>query len=278
MRRVHLFEMHDFPGFPPVWRDLLTDFLSFFAATFRPYAGVAPVLADALKKAGTHKIVDLCSGAGRPIVSLAPDLRAMGLPNVEIVLTDKYPHIGAWADLGRGVTFEAEPVDAVDVPGGLDGFRTLFTSFHHLAPKEARAVLSAAAEKEQGIGIFDYTERSIRWVIPVCLIPLFVWVCTPFIRPFSWRRLVWTYLVPAIPIVAAWDGFVSCLRTYSPDDLRDLVEGLENSGYRWDIGRMKSVGISRVTYAIGVPSRRAEDRSESPQAQLNVSARTGPVS
>lgn len=69
MRRVPLFEMHDFPGFPPVWRDLLSDFLSFFAATIRPYAGVAPVLADALKEAGTHKIVDLCSGAGQPIVA-----------------------------------------------------------------------------------------------------------------------------------------------------------------------------------------------------------------
>ena len=29
------------------------------------------------------------------------------------------------------------------------------------------------------------------------LTPLFVWLATPFMRPFTWRRLVWTYLAAA---------------------------------------------------------------------------------
>ena len=262
MGRFRLTEFHDLPRFPSVWRDLLTDYLSFFAETFRPYRRAAPIVAGALKRAGTNTIVDLCSGAGRPVVSLMPEIRECGVPRLQVVLTDRYPNLAAWRNVrateGPQVSFEAAPVDATDVPRRLVGFRTLFTSFHHFAPDSARRVVSNAVDAGQGVGIFEYTERSWWiWGIPVLLIPLFVWISTPFIRPFSWRRLVWTYLVPVVPMVAMWDGLVSCLRTYSTVELRDLVEGLPDSNYRWDIGRVRSIGLSRVTFAVGVPAEAA---------------------
>jgi hypothetical protein len=61
--RVHLFELHEQPRFPAGWRDLLTEFLSFYASVFKPYVCVAPLLANALEQEGTPRIVDLCSGA-----------------------------------------------------------------------------------------------------------------------------------------------------------------------------------------------------------------------
>lgn len=264
MRRLHLIELHDLAGFPAAWRDFLTDFLSFYASKFKPYSCVGGVLAEALRQTGTARIVDLGSGAGLPVLSVAPQLRSCGATGLEIVLTDKYPNVEAWAALerysGAMVSFEAEPVDAADVPDGLRGFRTLFTSFHHFSPDAAAAVLSDAVTKGQGIGVFEYTERNLlRWGLQVCSIPLLVWIFTPFIRPVSWRRLVWTYLLPVVPIVAMWDGLVSCLRTYSTDELRDLIEGLSESSYRWDIGRVRSIGLSRVTYAVGVPADSTAD-------------------
>jgi len=260
MERLHLFELHDLSVFPTVWRDLLTDYLSFFAATFKPYAPVAPILADGLQNAVTGRIVDLCSGAGQPVLSLVRPLQETGVNDLEIILTDKYPNVSAWTDLerdlGAEISFESEPVDAADVPDRLTGFRTLFTSFHHFSPQEARTVLSDAVEKRQGIGIFEYTERNwFIWALPVLLIPVFVWLCTPLIRPFRWRRLFWTYLLPVVPIVAMWDGFVSCLRTFSTTELHALVEDLPDPPYRWDIGRVRSIGFSRVTFAVGVPLR-----------------------
>jgi len=50
-----------------------------------------------------------------------------------------------------------------------------------------------------------------------------------------------------------WDGFVSNLRTYSIAELRDLVRQTEGHGHEWKIGRTRSIGLSRVTYAIGWP-------------------------
>ncbi len=259
MRRFHFFEFHELPWFPAVWRDLLTDYLSFYASAFKPYVGVAPLVADALKKAGDSRIVDLCSGAGQPLLSLVPALRRLGVRDLRVTLTDKYPHLEARENVGETdavVTYLETPIDAVDVPSDLKGFRTLFTSFHHFRPDAAREVLADAVRKGEGVGIFEYTERNwLIWTLPTLLIPAFIWLCTPFIRPFRWRRFLWTYLIPVVPIIAMWDGFVSSLRTYSVSEIRELVRQLGDHGYEWKIGRAPSIGMSRVTYAIGVPQK-----------------------
>jgi hypothetical protein len=179
----------------------------------------------------------------------------MGFPALEVTLTDKYPNVeafGSVADFADNVTYLGTSIDATEVPASLKGFRTLFTSFHHFRPAAARAILKNAVDNNEGVGIFEYTERNwLIWGLPTLSIPLFVWLCTPFIRPFRWPRLLWTYLIPVLPIIALWDGFVSNLRTYSVKELNDLVDRLADDRYQWQIGRARSIGVSRVTYAIG---------------------------
>ena len=258
MARLHLFEFEDQAWFPSSIRDLLTDFLSFFFRTFKPYACVAEPLSRALAATGARQIVDLCSGAGQPILSVLPLLEERGAVPVAVVLTDKFPNLSAFdaaVDAGGGlVTCASESVDATDVPAELTGFRTLFTSFHHFRPAEACEILADAKGKGEGIGVFEFTERTWwRWTLPVLLIPTFVWLCTPFIRPFTWRRLFWTYVLPAVPLLAFRDGAVSNLRTYSPRELGALVAPLDDGTYNWQIGRLPSIGLSRVTYLVGWP-------------------------
>ena len=55
-----------------------------------------------------------------------------------------------------------------------------------------------------------------------------------------------------LPLLGTFDGVVSCLRAYSPQELRGLVDGLDS--YEWDIGEIRG-GWSplRGTYVIGVP-------------------------
>jgi hypothetical protein len=89
----------------------------------------------------------------------------------------------------------------------------------------------------------------------VLAIPLFVAVCTPFMRPFRWRRLMWTYLVPVVPLVAGWDGLVSNLRSYTRDELLELADGASCDDYRWRVGRVRSLGLSGVTYLVGWPAK-----------------------
>jgi hypothetical protein len=255
LQRVHLFELEDQSWFPSTIRDLATDYLHFMETAMKLDRVLLPLVERALRESGATRIVDLCSGGSGPVPGLVAALNAKGLA-VTATLTDLYPNVAAFeqiaASSGARVAFSTEPVDARAVPASLTGLRTMFNGFHHLVPGDARAVLHAAAAARQPIGVFELSERSAR-SIPVILVPLIVWLSTPFMKPFLWRRLVWTYLVPLVPLTCLWDGIVSQLRAYTVDELRQLASG--SAPMRWDIGQVPIVGgRGRLTYLIGVPA------------------------
>jgi hypothetical protein len=245
MGRLQLFEVHDQPWCPRSLRDALTDFLQFTINLGGSYDAVAPLLRDGIARAGATRIVDLCSGAGGPWRALRHEIP------VPVTLTDKYPNRDARRE---GLPFDPGPVDATAVPADLRGFRTMFTAFHHFRPAEARAILADAVQQRQGIGVFEISRRAPLEIAVIALTWLAVLVFVPFIRPLRWSRLVWTYLPPVLPIVGLFDGIVSCLRTYSPAELRELSRGLDS--YEWEIGEKRN-GWSPlvVTYLVGVPKR-----------------------
>ena len=88
------------------------------------------------------------------------------------------------------------------------------------------------------------------------LAPVFVWLATPLLRPFSWARIFFTYVIPAIPFVVCFDGIVSCCRTYSPDELRELVKSVSDLGYEWRLGQVSGRGLLPVTFALAIPTAR----------------------
>jgi hypothetical protein len=258
--RLQLFEIEDQAWCPEAIRDAMTDFLRFLMETFAPYRGAAPVLRRALATLEESAIVDLCSGSGGPWLDVASRIRATGGLVPRVRLTDWFPNRAAFARLAAAsdgaITGEPEPVSATAVPARLDGFRTLFTALHHFPPGDAHAILADAVRARQGIAVFEVTSRSPLALLGILFFPVLVLLFTPFIRPFRWSRLFWTYLIPVVPLAVWFDGTVSCLRTYTPEELRDLVEDLQE-GYEWEIGTVRSAPLpSRMTYVLGLPRSR----------------------
>jgi hypothetical protein len=247
MRRLHLFELLDLPGTPAVVRRLATDYLRAVSARADAHAIVLPGLVDALRRTGRRRIVDLCSGAGGPLIGLHARIEDAVGP-VEIVLTDLYPTPSAAPDRVR---FETRPIDARRVPDDLTGMRTLFEGFHHFAPGDARAILADAIAHREPVAIVEGTERTWVMVLAMALLmPLIVPIVTlTSIRPLDPVRILLTFVVPVASFTIAWDGLVSCLRSYTVDELREMTAG---SDYDWDIGRRRANGVP-VTWAIGVP-------------------------
>jgi hypothetical protein len=255
VRRLHLFELEDQPWFPATIRDLATDYLQFIQTRLRLDRAMASLIRRALERGRTNHIVDLCSGGSGPLLLLVRDLASAGIP-IHATLTDLYPNAEAFAKIARAsegsIGFEPGPVDARAVPPSLTGLRTIFNGFHHLKPGDGRAVLHAAASARQPIAIFEVSERSIR-TLPVVLTPLFVWLVTPWIRPFSWSRLLWTYALPLVPLTCFWDGIVSQVRAYTPAELREMCQG--SAPMIWEAGQIPiAKGRGRLTYLIGVPA------------------------
>jgi hypothetical protein len=257
MRRMHLVEIEDQSWCPRSLRDALTDYLCFVLEHFAPYAQTAPLLGRTLERLGETRIVDLCSGGGGPWPDLVRRLRA-GRPALRVRLTDYFPNREAFARLREQTRGALEgwnqPVDAGAVPAELEGFRTLFTSFHHFRPAAARRVLTDAVRQRRGIAIFEATSRSVLALVGMPFFALGVLIFTPFIRPFRWSRLFWTYLVPVLPLVIWVDATVSCLRTYTQAELRRMTDELGARDYAWDIGTVRAGRLPfSLSYLIGYP-------------------------
>lgn len=252
MRRFQLFELEDQWWFPATIRDLATDYLQFIQERFRMDRAMTPLVRRALDEGKATRIVDLCSGGSGPLLGVVTNLAAEGR-SIRATLTDLFPNLPAFEKIaaasGGLVTFEREPVDARRVPPALAGLRTIFNAFHHLRPEDARAVLHAAAAAQQPIAILEISERSLR-TLPVLLSPLFVLIATPFMRPFTFARFFWTYIVPLVPFTVLWDGVVSQLRAYTVAELQGLAAG--SAPMRWEAGQLPIArGNGRLTYLIG---------------------------
>lgn len=253
----------------------MTDFLAFMGnLSERPYLSFATRLRSVLELVGEDRIVDLCSGSGGPLPTIQRILRRREGYPVRAVLTDLYPDAGRMQWLARqhdDIEVELEPVDATAVPGRIEGLRFLANGFHHFRPEEARTLLADAVARRRPIAIIEGMERASGALVSALLSPLNVLLLTPFIRPLSWRSLLWTYVVPLVPLFTLWDAVVSCLRVYSPDELRALVAGLPSNDYVWDIGRLPIPATPMgVTYLIGHPPR-PEARPSPPAADLEAS-------
>jgi hypothetical protein len=260
VKRRHLVELEDLPWWPRAFRDAATDYLVAALRHGKTYVGLAPRLAAAVKRAGAAQIIDLCSGGGGPWPDLLPALRACGV-DVPVYLTDKYPNAAALRQVAAstpGIRFEAGSVSATELPDRLPGFRTVFTAFHHFRAADARAILAAAVRDRQGVFIAEATPRRPAALALQALVPLAVLVLTPAIRPFRWSRLFWTYVVPVLPLAILFDGVVSTLRVYTPEEMLAMGREVGGDEYEWEAGFERPAGSPLpLPYLIGVPRRGA---------------------
>ncbi len=251
MSRIHLFEWEDQPWFPSLLRNYMTDFLQFLSNKAKMYKPIAGLLGESLRKTHNHRIIDLASGGGGGLLWLNTELRK-DIPQLEILLTDYFPNRTAFIHTQQqadNFEFEEGAVDARHVPAHLKGFRTQFLSFHHFRPADAKAILQNAVDAQSPIGIFEAQDRSVPSLIAMLLSPVSVLLCTPFIRPFRWGRILFTYLVPIVPLCVLWDGIVSSLRTYSVREMHGLIDSLDRGNdFEWKVGKEKG-----VLYLVGLP-------------------------
>jgi hypothetical protein len=249
---MHLFEFGDERWFPQILRDAETAYL---AISYR----IEPLLArpwaerisTVLNRGKPTEILDLCSGSGGALPWIIDELEKCGY-EVRATLTDFYPNPN-FASHPRMVWL-AEPVDAARVPPKLAGVRTMFSAFHHFRPSAAKAILKDAFDHRRAICIFESESGGLLAAVWMIWIPLAVLTLMPFARPFRWAYLVFTYLIPLMPLILLWDSMVSVLRIYSPEQMKKLTEDLQASDYNWEIGRIQVMhGIRGLPYLIGRP-------------------------
>lgn len=179
---------------------------------------------------------------------------------VQFVLTDLHPHIENWsqaAALSPNLHFSPDPIDASNAPTDLlanhletnlprsvtrtkKAFRLYNLAFHHFDDPLARDILRNTLETSDGFAIFELQDRSIKGFLACCLLGIGVLLSTP---KYAWRwrspaTLFWSWVIPVLPFVLVFDGWMSALRTRTVEEVEVLMRtcGLDEKELaKWEV-------------------------------------------
>ncbi|MEM9595085.1 MAG: hypothetical protein AAGD06_12510 [Acidobacteriota bacterium] len=260
MKRRHLIELHEQPWFPSVWRRMFQDGLGKAQTHLGAFDNLGEKVSRFLHRVGATDVLDLCSGSAEIIVDLR---RKLGAPledpeSVRFVVSDLYPNLQEFERLRAlhpdALSYYPQPVNAFRPPADAPRIRSIVSALHHFKPADARRILEDAARNSDGIMVLESTGRSWAHLLGSIPVPFVAaLICGFGLRPFKLQHILWSLLVPVVPLTALWDTVVSHLRTYTVDELRRMTESIDAPDFEWEIGTLPvgSNNLLRATYLFG---------------------------
>lgn len=211
-------ELEDYNWFPKLLRNFQTEFIGFVVSKFNVYSGFVEHLNK--RSLPQQTMTDLCSGSGEPAISIFK--KSNGFK--KLVLTDKYPNILNAVD--ERILYDAEPMDVMKMEFKPDTCYTMFNAFHHFTDEDKLKII----QKIQASGSFAFFAEILEPRLD-CMLKVFLTttlgtlIFTPFVKPFSFKRLLFTYIVPVNIFTITFDGLVSVLTSRSVKQYQKLFEG-----------------------------------------------------
>ncbi|RKE98352.1 hypothetical protein [Ichthyenterobacterium magnum] len=267
MKRVQLFEFEDFSWFPTWVRSSMTNLIT----VLHKMIGTKEVLVDLLTKINTKhpfsQVVDMGSGSGGIMPDVIQQLNKTNSESISLLLTDLYPNKQFINYINQqhleNVTYSEHSLNATNLSKAPKGIKIMVNSFHHMPPNNARQILKSAQDNKEPILIYEMAENKMPlllwWILlPISLTILFIMALfmTPFCKPLSLKQLIFTYLIPIIPIFYAWDGQASMPRMYAFGDVEELLKDFKNESYSWEFkSATKPNGKNLGYYILGLPNK-----------------------
>lgn len=174
-------------------------------------------------------ILDLGSGGGGPVETILRAAEKDGLRLPKIYLSDLYPspqHYQGLRDaLGADrIDYLKEPLSAWSANQPPFELRSICSTFHHFKPAEARLLVERALTSGKGLFILEPLQRNLRHFLMVLLSGPFPYMLAPFFAErWSWHKFLLCTVLPVAPLMVAFDGCVSVLRTYTAQEITDMI-------------------------------------------------------
>ncbi|QQS28922.1 MAG: hypothetical protein IPM47_19110 [Sphingobacteriales bacterium] len=269
MKRVELFEFEDFSWLPKYIRTGVTNLIK----VFHRLIGTSDVLADLIeecqKKINFTQIVDLGSGSGGPMIDVIEKINKRNTQNdpIELLLSDKYPNENTVERINNlnlpNVNYLSNSVDASKIENIPNGLKTMIASFHHMKPKVAKQILKSAEKNREPILIYEIAENNIPFILWCLMLPISLIILvlmslfmTTLVRPLTYIQIIFTYIIPLIPLVYAWDGQASLMRTYTIKDIESMIGQCNDESYIWEVRKVNKKNGKKAGYYIFGYSKR----------------------
>lgn len=192
-------ELEDYSWFPAILRKFQTDYIGFVVSKFKIYEGFIEYLNKQSLKANIQ--FDLCSGSAEPASTIFKKSSCFN----ELILTDKYP---SYPSIKKLDVLEAEFDDRYTY--------TMFNAFHHFDDQEKTQIVEKIKSAKAQAYFVEILEPSFFFIIKVLFATTIgTIILSPFIKPFSFKRLLFTYIIPINILNISYDGIISVLKSRS---------------------------------------------------------------
>ncbi len=223
-------ELEDYSWFPSVLRNFQTEFIGFVVSRFNVYDAFIKHLNDL--SLTEQSMTDLCSGSGEPAITIFRKSNCFS----RLSLSDKYP--GDLKTTDATITYEMKSTDVLDMEFKEGTCYTMFNAFHHFTDEEKVSIVQKIRHSGSDAFIVEILQPNFMVLMKVLFATTIgSLVLTPFITPFSLKRLFFTYIFPINILAITYDGIVSVFKSRTVRQYQDL---LAETGKPIHVFRLKS--------------------------------------
>lgn len=220
------------------------EFIGWTVEAFHLYKPLIPLLNGIADRQNVDTIFDLCSGTGNPVIYLTEHSKIK-----KATLSDFYPQEVV---LPRHINYLPNSIDAKQPDVPQRHIATMFNAFHHFNGEEQTQILSTLIANEIPFCIVEILNPN-----PLDFVKIFLTttvgqlLVAPLVKPFSWMRLLFTYLIPINLITITYDGLISVLKSASLKEYQQLINSMDTRKFRLKTHPIKAGWGSRLTVITG---------------------------
>ena len=243
-----LIELEDTSWFPNILRDQQLGYIGWLVQFIDLYRPIRKLLATWITASRSSTVFDLCSGSGEPMVSISKSFSS----GTDISLSDKFPP----EDISRfrSMNYIHLSVDVLSLEVEPNRYYTMFNAFHHFDDSEQTDIVDRLSRAHAPFCFVEILQPSFFTLIKVIFInTIGQLILAPFVRPFSWKRLLLTYIIPINLITTTYDGIISVLKSKNKSQYQTLLSNISSDDYQIDISTERAPYSNHLTIIRGRP-------------------------
>jgi hypothetical protein len=239
--RLNLFEFGDQPWLCGDLREAYVNCLNFLFRVGGHYHRMHQPFLKWVHACRCNTVLDLASGGAGPIQILLKSIQKIGEKSPQIILSDLYPNLKTYEALKK--EFGSTVVDYVSDPVSVDNIRgdfkcrTICSSLHHFSNEYVRSMIEDVLTHGSGIFILEPFQRNLKHLLMAVFTGPFLAMLTPFFRrKFSFKEFLVCTVFPIAPVMVWFDGIMSVLRSYTSEEIKNLLPATGSKDYKIEFG------------------------------------------
>jgi hypothetical protein len=224
MRRKQVTQFINTTWFPKHLKLLIAEFLTWFVLKTNASKPFMPLINQMLEENKTNTIINIDIPIGAGIDTVTPFL-------------DKKIKV-------RNLTL-------AEFNTQQSGLYLFVNAFHQLPPQKAQQIVAQIAKSKNPLIIVEGNNDSLWQIVGMTFfVPLTVILTAFFVKPFRFTRIIFTYLLPILPIALVIDGCLALLKLYNPKDLLTLSKNIELENHQWEAGKKDNGRGGKIMYLL----------------------------